>query len=117
MGDFPFITVATIKGRQWSETIIFKAIHVTRIEDILEWNDSKVDYLLFDYEKGGSGKCFDWEIIKDQSFIKKPFFIAGGLNATNVFEALNYHPYGVDVSGGIETQGKKDRLKMEEFVI
>ena len=49
--------------------------------------------------------------------IERPYFLAGGLSADNVEEAMEeLHPYGVDVSSGIETDGAKDHDKMRRFV-
>ena len=61
----------------------------------------------------GSGNTFDWQLLKE---IKKPFFLAGGLNNENIKEALrSVSPYAVDVSSGIETDGVKDFNKMNIF--
>ena len=58
-----------------------------------------------------TGKFFD----KNQ--IHQPFFIAGGLNAGNVREAIqHFAPYAVDVSSGVETDGQKDLEKIKEFI-
>lgn len=47
----------------------------------------------------------------------RPYFLAGGLNPQNVAEAIQrLHPYAVDVSSGIETDGSKDREKIAAFV-
>ncbi len=44
-------------------------------------------------------------------------FIAGGLHAENVEEAIQlFRPYAVDVSSGVETRGKKDSRKIEQFI-
>jgi len=63
----------------------------------------------------GSGKTFDWEIAKE---IEKPIIIAGGLTPDNVKKVItNLHPYGVDVSTGVEKDyGIKDREKVEKFI-
>ena len=49
--------------------------------------------------------------------MSRPYFLAGGLDAENVSEAVKQlRPYAVDVSTGIETDGVKDPRKMEAFV-
>jgi len=46
-----------------------------------------------------------------------PLLVAGGLHAANVAELVStYHPHGVDVSSGVETDGVKDIAKITEFV-
>lgn len=76
------------------------------------------DYLLFDTAselRGGTGKGFDWSLLKDYN--EPPYFLAGGLTAGNVCEAVSLlAPYCVDVSSGVETDGAKDAEKIEEFV-
>ena len=76
------------------------------------------DYLLFDtasVHRGGSGKSFDWNILSGYSGI--PYFLAGGLDISNVLEAVHLlNPYCVDVSSGVETNGVKDPVKIDEFV-
>ncbi|MFC2469940.1 MAG: phosphoribosylanthranilate isomerase, partial [Lachnoanaerobaculum gingivalis] len=45
------------------------------------------------------------------------YFLAGGLSIDNIKEKIiKLHPYGVDVSSGIETEGKKDTAKIKKFV-
>jgi len=66
---------------------------------------------------GGAGKTFDSSLLK-QAKLPKPYFVAGGLNSGNVQTVINaVHPYGVDVSGGVETAGYKDFAKMQEFIL
>ncbi|MFI3237357.1 MAG: phosphoribosylanthranilate isomerase [Lachnospiraceae bacterium] len=95
---------------------VIKAVSVTSEFDILKWEDSIVDYLLLDHGTGGTGKSFDWKVLDKLDGFKKPFFIAGGLGLENVKEVLLYQPFGVDVSGGVETDGIKDENKMKRFV-
>ena len=57
---------------------------------------------------------FDWEILKG---INREYFLAGGLNETNIKKAKDLlNPYGLDVSSGIETNGKKDADKMIKLI-
>lgn len=90
---------------------------------------AQADYYLFDTfvadTYGGTGKTFSLSLLKGMR-IDKPFFLAGGLDADNVAEIIGQvqkdatllpNLYGVDVSGGIETDGVKDPIKMEAFMI
>ena len=81
------------------------------------------DYFVFDtfhpYMPGGTGLRFDWDVIvKEKSRLSRPFFLAGGLDASNVAEAVKFiRPYGVDVSSGVEKfPGNKDTGLMKEFI-
>lgn len=92
---------------------IIKAFKIESQNDCLEAEKSSADYILLD-SGSGSGKVFDWELIKD---IKREYFLAGGLDVENVEKAIRVlKPYAVDVSSGLETDGLKDKLKMEAFV-
>jgi phosphoribosylanthranilate isomerase len=65
---------------------------------------------------GGTGEKFDWELAGEVRR-QRPVMIAGGLNAENVGEAIRIaSPWGVDVSSGVETGGKKDSALIEAFV-
>ena len=73
-------------------------------------------YYLFDAPIAGSGQTFDWQRL-DLSDRHKLSFIAGGLNADNVREAIeHFQPYAVDVSSGVETEGRKDSEKIRRFI-
>ena len=77
---------------------------------------SQADYLLFDAPVAGSGQAFDWGLLKDQK-IQQDFFIAGGLTVDNVRQAREtFQPYAVDVSSGVETEGRKDIEKIKAFI-
>ena len=91
---------------------LIKAFRISSKEDILKACCCTADYVLFD-SGAGTGEVFDWDLIKD---FRKQYFLAGGLSPDNVSMAVNIlHPYAVDVSSGIETNGIKDRKKMERF--
>ena len=79
-------------------------------------SETSGDYLLFDAPVAGSGQTFDWQKLETQNFTK-PFFIAGGLTEDNVADAIRFfYPYAVDVSSGVETNGKKDQEKIKRFI-
>lgn len=92
---------------------IFKAIKVRSKEDVLKAEVSIADEILLDAGYG-TGTSFDWSLLEG---IRRPYILAGGLSSENVEEAIiKLHPYGVDVSSGIETDGLKDTEKMHNFV-
>lgn len=71
------------------------------------------EYLLFD-SGTGSGKTFDWSEIPGTA---KPFFLAGGINADNINNAINeIHPYCIDISSAVETGGVKDYNKIKQIM-
>ena len=69
---------------------------------------------------GGTGESFDWSRVPKniQLATGKAVILAGGLNSSNVGEAISIiKPYAVDVSGGIESEkGVKDQAKMASFI-
>lgn len=67
---------------------------------------------------GGSGKTFDWSIATAFKDFAPMFYLAGGLTAENVGEAIRMvRPYGVDVCSSVESgKGKKDIVKLERFI-
>ena len=67
-------------------------------------------------ERGGTGISFDWGIFSERR-PEFPFVLAGGLNPHNVCEAIRIaKPWGVDVSSGVEIDGRKDSNLIAEFV-
>ena len=74
---------------------------------------SGADYVLFDAPKGGSGKTFDWDKIKEY---KKPFFLAGGISLENIKAACAQKPFCIDVSSGAETNFVKDEGKIGQLI-
>ena len=101
------------KLRTITDKPIIKAFIINSIDDVKKAEECSADYILLDGGKG-SGKAFDWTLLKD---IKRPYFLAGGLNPCNAADAVaSLEPYAVDVSTGIETDGFKDAKKMTAFV-
>jgi phosphoribosylanthranilate isomerase len=86
----------------------------------LEIKPSNCDFVLFDTlregERGSTGGMFDWQLIKDYAKNPpKPFFLAGGINAFNLLDAIKFKPYCIDVSSGVEINEKKCYNKIKEL--
>jgi phosphoribosylanthranilate isomerase len=107
---------------------LVQVIHVNGEESV---NDAKtmaghVDALLLDSgnpalavrELGGTGRTHDWEISrKIREAVDVPLFLAGGLHAGNVAQAIAaVSPFGVDLCSGVRTNGKLDRAKLRAFM-
>lgn len=100
--------------RELTDRPLIRAFRVEGPVDAAAAQESSADYVLLDSGSGGTGTVFDWSLL---SGMKRPFFLAGGLHDGNVEEALRkLSPYAVDVSSGIETDGRKDPVKMAAFV-
>lgn len=92
---------------------IIQAVSVRGKEDVEKALSSKADYLLFDSGNGGTGQSFDWAHLGE---MKRPFFLAGGIRQENLEEALQLHPFAIDVSSGVETDGYKDEEKIKQLM-
>jgi tryptophan synthase beta chain len=101
--------------RSMCDKPIIKAVSMDNPKDIQRYENSDADYLLLDNGAGGTGQSFDWDLIEK---IRKPFFLAGGLNANNVEEAIErIGPFAVDISSGAEGEnGLKDGEKIRTIV-
>ncbi len=67
--------------------------------------------------QGGTGQSFNLDVAASLSRRGVSFLLAGGLTPANVGRAISIvRPWGVDVSSGVETLGKKDRRKIQRFV-
>jgi phosphoribosylanthranilate isomerase len=65
---------------------------------------------------GGTGKSFNWDIAREACF-RYPVIIAGGLNPDNTVNLIRkLNPWGVDVSSGVESNGRKDTAKIKSFI-
>ena len=66
---------------------------------------------------GGTGQSFDWSIAAKLAASGRRFLLAGGLTPENVADAAaQVNPWGVDVSSGVETDGKQDHRKIRQFI-
>ena len=103
---------------------IIKFIPVENAESILHSLNIISDFILLDNLKGGVGKTFNWNYLKEafelnnnlKKIFNEKYFLAGGLNKENIGEALKFNPYCVDLSGGLETDGIKDYEKMKYII-
>ncbi len=92
---------------------IIRAFNINKISSMEEIEESTADLVLVD-SGTGSGETFDWSRLAE---IKRPYLLAGGLSPDNIRDAVEaLHPYGVDVSSGVETDKLKDPEKMRRFV-
>ena len=108
---------------------IVQVIHVTGEESIEEAMrlQEYVDAFLLDSGNpraaiktlGGTGNVHNWDISsKLVETVSKPVFLAGGLHAGNVQEAIGkVKPFGVDVCSGVRTDGKLDERKLGDFLL
>ena len=98
--------------RQRTDKPLLQAFRIAGADDVTRAVQSSADMVLLDAGMG-SGEGFDWTLVRK---IDRPYFLAGGLDADNVTAAIRQlHPYAVDVSSGIETDGQKDKEKMAAF--
>lgn len=100
---------------------VIKAFSIRTEEDVERMEQSSADYVLVDAPgvefRGGSGKVFDWSLLKDSAISRDRLILAGGLGLRNVQSAIQQvQPYMVDVSSGVETDGVKDSAKIKEFI-
>ena len=99
--------------RRLVDAPVIKTFLVRDRGDIEAANRSDADYVLLDSGMG-SGRTFDWSLLEDMDC---DYILSGGLNPGNIHDAVEMlHPYGVDVSSGVETDGRKDPSKMSAFL-
>lgn len=104
-------------GGDGDEVRIVKAFRVRAPEDLEKAQASTADMVLLDQGKG-EGRSFDWSIVREnRDKLQRPFFLAGGLDAGNLAEAVELmHPWAVDMSSSLETDKVKDREKIDEIM-
>lgn len=88
---------------------IWRAFKVRSAADVREAEGCPTDLVVLDGGLG-AGQVFDWSLVRE---VRRPFLLAGGLTPENIPQAVRaLHPYGVDLSSGVETGKQKDRSKI-----
>jgi phosphoribosylanthranilate isomerase len=106
---------------------LVQVIHVTgekSVDEAIEISEF-VDAILLDSgnpnlavkELGGTGRRHDWRVSRRiVEALEKPVFLAGGLIAANVRDAIEtVQPFGLDLCSGVRTEGRLDKRKLDEF--
>lgn len=103
--------ITRLKGM--TDQLLIKAFSIKTEEDVEQALRSGADYILLDQGAGGTGETFDWDLVPP---VKRPFFLAGGLAPENLRTAIaKLHPWAVDISSSLETDGKKDPAKIRQL--
>ena len=98
-----------IELRKYTNIPLIQAFRVTNGCNFSTIEHSPADMVLLD-SGSGSGKPFDWDLIPD---LQRPFLLAGGLASHNIIPAIQRaRPWGVDISSGIEQNGRKNADKI-----
>jgi phosphoribosylanthranilate isomerase len=86
--------------------------------NIARLDDYGVETVLVDAQSPGSGEVFDWRLAEGVADPAR-LIVSGGLHADNVADAIAHlHPFGVDVSSGVESEpGRKDPHKVRAFIM
>lgn len=109
LGFFDTIKIPVLKAFNVKDMALYEEYHQ---------NPAIAGYV-FDAQEPGSGKTFDWSLVKHIPKDEKLLLLAGGLNPDNVADAIRHvNPDGVDVSSGVEYTDKlgKDPEKIRRFV-
>ncbi len=106
---------------------LVQVIHVMDNRSVQEAIEASkfVDALLLDSgnpnlqvkELGGTGRTHNWELSRQiRESIDIPLFLAGGINSTNVKEAIErVQPFGIDLCSGVRTNNRLDEQKLIAF--
>jgi phosphoribosylanthranilate isomerase len=119
------LKAAQLHGHESREDCGYVSVRVPLVIKAFAAGDSRLaragEYgatiILLDAPSPGSGKVFDWRLAEGAPKGRR-IVLAGGLDAANVADAIRtVHPWGVDVSTGVEASpGKKDPSKIRAFV-
>lgn len=107
-----------IKALKNKDIPVIKAVKIKDPDSFLETRNTKPDFFLFDiYDKkkvGGTGESFNWKYLKNYQG-EIPYFLAGGIDETNLETALDSKAHILDISSGVETDYKKDPEKFKRL--
>jgi len=124
--EFPMDEYAILKANLPGIKLV-QVVHVSDEVSIQYATDvaKHVDAILLDSgnprlpvkELGGTGRVHDWTISRTiRETVGIPVYLAGGLNADNVGDAISIaKPFAVDVCSGVRTGGKLDEKKLSAF--
>lgn len=98
--------------RSMTTAPIWRAFQIKTAADLSSAAECNADFVLLDAGQG-CGQAFDWSLLSD---FHRPYALAGGLSMENVHRALSTTATLLDVSGGVETNKRKDAHKIEQFI-
>ncbi|PCI31528.1 MAG: N-(5'-phosphoribosyl)anthranilate isomerase [Elusimicrobia bacterium] len=109
--DVALVNVVHVQGEESIQEAVDVAPHV---EALLLDSGSKTSSIKI---LGGTGRTHNWDISRRiTDAVKIPVYLAGGLNAGNVKDAVSrVNPYAVDICNGIRTDGRLDEEKLQAF--
>jgi phosphoribosylanthranilate isomerase len=91
-------------------------IKAFRMQTQADIKPTNCDFVLFDSfsknTRGSTGGMFNWRLI--EGYRGKPFFLAGGIDISNITQAMAFNPYCIDISSGVEDNGEKSFEKIME---
>lgn len=109
----PYTREEILKLKQKTSLPVWQAFCVRSAEDLKQAWASAADEILLDAGVPGSGCSFDWSLLHSA---RRRFILAGGLHPGNAARAAVSGSWCLDVSSGIERDGKKDPEKMKQFL-
>lgn len=113
-GNEDNVYISKLREKTDGKVKIIKAISISNEFSIDQINEIDADFFLLDNGSGGTGTAFDYSLIKNK--VNDRIFLAGGINAGNIKNAVSLNPYCIDVSSGAESDGIKDREKIIKLV-
>lgn len=125
--EFAGINILQLHGDEPPEACkiwhrVIKAFRVINLIDLKPLEKYRTSAILLDTYSpkayGGTGLTFNWDIAVEAKRYGQ-VILSGGLNPDNIEQAIKWvRPYAVDVSTGVEQyKGKKDLVKLREFII